>query len=373
MYPYHQDYVYIRTTLLNFHKMNKNQYTLAIVTLASSLTFASTIQAQQRPGQGQQRPGLGQGPGQGQRPSGGGGFSRRNPYESLGLTEKQQGKITAIQEEQRAETRKLFEELRGDGADRQALSDKMTALRQKYQKKTEAILTDEQKKKLADMQAQRPQGGQGGRGQGQRPGGGFGRRNPYADLDLSEEQQKKIDAINQARQEEMRKMFEELRNGGGDREAMMAKFRELGEKYQKQTESILTDAQKKKMAEMRAQRPQGGQDGRGQGGGRGNQFADLGVNEGQQKKLDAARQELSAQMQKLFTNRDLSREERTPEIEKIRKAYEAKIKGILTKEQYKKFEETRSARGGRGPGQGGRRPGGERPQPRPNGPNRSEA
>ena len=68
-----------------------------------------------------------------------------------------------------------------------------------------------------------------------------------------------------------------------------------------------------------------------------------------------------------------------PKIEKIREDYEAKIKEILTKEQYKKYEETRSARGGQGrrPGQGGRRPDGERPegspQPRPNRPNRSEA
>ncbi len=341
---------------------------LATAILTGGLTFASTGQEQERPGQGQ-RPGLGQ------RPGGGGGFGRRNPYEGLGLTEKQQGEITAIQEEQRAETRKIFEELRGAGADRQALSDKMTALREKYQKKTEAVLSDKQKKKLAEMQAQRPQGAQGGRGQGQRPGGGFGRRNPYADLDLSEEQQKKIDAINQARQEEMRKMIEELRNGGGDREAMMAKFRQLGEKYQKQTEAILTDAQKKKMADMRAQRPQEGQGGRGQGE-RGNQFADLGVNEAQQKKLDAARQELSTKMRELFTDRNTPREERTPKIEKIRKGYEAKIKEILTKEQYKKFEETRSARGGQGrrPGQGGRRPDGERPEgsPQPR-PNRSEA
>ena len=347
---------------------------LATAILTGGLTFALTGQEQDRPGQGQ-RPGLGQRPDQGQRPGLGQRPGRRNPYEALGLTEKQQGKITAIQEEQRAETRKLFEELRGAGADRQALNDKMTALREKYQKKTEAVLTDEQKKKLVEMQAQRPQGGQGGRGQGQRPGGGFGRRNPYADLDLSEEQQKKIDTINQARQEETRNMIEELRNGGGDREAMMAKFRELGEKYQKETEAILTDAQKKKMAEMRAQRPQGGQDGRGQGG-RGNQFAALGVNEAQQKKLDAARQELSTKMRELFTDRNTPREERTPKIEKIRKGYEAKIKGILTKEQYKKYEETRSARGGQGrrPGQGGRRPGGERPEgnPQPR-PNRSEA
>ena len=192
--------------------------------------------------------------------------------------------------------------------------------------------------------------------QGGRRPGGSNRRNPYASLDLSEEQQGKIDAIQTARREESRKMFEELRGGGGDREAMMAKFRELGEKYQKQTDAILTDEQKKKMAEERAQRPQGGQDGRGQGrrgqGERGNQFAALGVNEAQQKKLDAARQELSAKMRELFTDRNTSREERAPKTEKIREGYEAKIKGILTEEQYKKYEETRSSR----EGQGGARP-----------------
>ena len=345
----------------NTHKMKRNQYMLATAIITGGLTLTLTGQEPERPGQGQ-RPGLGQGPGQGQRPGGGGGFGRRNPYEGVGLSEKQQEKITALQEEQRAEMRKLFEELRGGGGDRQAMGAKIAELREKYQKKTDAILTDEQKKKMAEIQAQRPQGGRGQGGRGGR-GGGFGRRNPYEALDLTEKQQEKMQAITQARQKEMREIFEELRNGGGDREAMMAKFRELGEKYQRETEAILTDEQKKKLAEMQAQGPQGG---RGQGGGRSNQFADLGVNEEQQKKLDVARQELSAQMQKLFTNRDISREERTPEIEKIRKAFDAKIKGILTKEQYKKFEERRNARGRRGPG-------GERPQPRPNGPNRSEA
>ena len=336
--------------------MKINQYTLATAILAGTLYFPSTAQEQERPGQGQ-RPDLDQRPGQGQRPGGGGGFGRRNPYEGIGLTEKQQGKITAIQEEQRAEMRKLFEELRGGGGDRQALSAKMAELREKYQKKTDAILTDEQKKKMAEARGQRPQGGRV-------QGGGFGRRNPYEALGLTEKQKKKIETINQARTEEMRKMIEELRDGGGDREAMMAKFRELGEKYQKQTEAILTDEQKKKLAEMQAQRPQGGRGGREQGG-RSNPFAALGVNEAQQKKLDTARQELSTKMRELFTDRNTPREERAPKIEKIREAYEAKIKGILTKEQYKKFEETRNSQG--------RRPGGERPQPRPKGPNRSEA
>ena len=107
---------------------------------------------------------------------------------------------------------------------------------------------------------------------------------------------------------------------------------------------------------------QGGQGGREQGGreqgGRSNPFAALGVNEAQQKKLDAVRQELSTQMRALFTDRDTPREERSAKMAKIREGFDAKIKEILTKEQYKKFEETRSARGSRGEGQGqGRRPG----------------
>ena len=112
--------------------------------------------------------------------------------------------------------------------------------------------------KAGPGQGQRPGRGQARPGQGQRPGGGFSRRNPYEGIGLTEEQQKKIDAINQARTEEMRKLREG--GAGGDRQAMFAKYRELFEKYQKQTNAVLTEEQKKKMAEARAQRPQGGRD-----------------------------------------------------------------------------------------------------------------
>jgi len=187
-------------------------------------------------------------------------------------------------------------------------------------------------------------------GQGQRPGGrgNFGRRNPYEGLDLSEEQQEKINAMQEEQRAEMGKLFEELRGGGADRQAMGEKMTALREKYQKQADAILNDEQKKKMAEMRAQQPQGG---RGQGG-RGNQFSALGVNETQQKKLDAARQELSTKMRELFTDRDVPREEREPKISKLREAYEAQLKEVLTEEQLQKYKEGQSARGSRAPGQG---------------------
>ena len=286
--------------------MKKNQYMLAAAILAGGLIFALTGQAQQQPGKGgpgkgQAKPGQGKaGPGKGQRP--------------------------------------------GQG-------------------------------KTRPGQGQRP-----GRGQGQRPGGGFSRRNPFEGIGLSEEQQKKVTAIQQEQSAEMRKLFQELRDGGGDRQALGAKMTALREKYQKQTDAILTDEQKKKMAEARTQRGQGG---RGQGqprpGGRSNPFASLGLKEEQQKKLDAARQEMSTQMRALFTNRDTPREERTAKMQKIRHGYEATIKKTLTAEQFKKYEAAQAARPQRGqrrPGGGSTRPGGGRPRPDGKGkerPKRSDA
>ena len=288
--------------------MKKNQYMLAAAILAGGLIFVSTGQAQQQPGKGgpgkgQAKPGQGKaGPGKGQRP--------------------------------------------GQG-------------------------------KTRPGQGQRP-----GRGQGQRPGGGFSRRNPFEGIGLSEEQQKKVTAIQQEQSAEMRKLFQELRDGGGDRQALGAKMTALREKYQKQTDAILTDEQKKKMAEARTQRGQGG---RGQGqprpGGfsRSNPFASLGLKEEQQKKLDAARQEMSTQMRALFTNRDTPREERTAKMQKIREGYEATIKKTLTAEQFKKYEAAQAARPQRGqrrPGGGSTRPGGGRPRPDGKGkerPKRSDA
>ena len=212
----------------------------------------------------------------------------------------------------------------------------------------------------------RPDEGQSrpGQGRGGRGGGFGGMRNLLEGLGLNEEQQAKMEEINAARQEEMRSVFEELRNGGGDREAMMAKFREFGEKYQKDIEAILTDEQKTKLAELREQQPQGGQGRPGQGGrgqgSRSNQFASLGVNEDQQKKLDTAREALSTQMREVFLDRDTPREEREPKIAAVREAYEAKLKEILTEEQYQKWKE-QSSRGNRGPGQGGAQGQGRRP------------
>ena len=353
---------------------------LATAILAGGLTFASTGQAQQQPGKGKARPGQGQtrpgqgkaGPGQGQRPGqgnrpqrGSGGFSRRNSYEGIGLSEAQQAKITAIQEKQSAELRELFQELRDGGGDRQALGAKMTALREKYQKQTDAILTEEQKKKMAEARAQR---GQGGRGQGQsRPGGsgGFSRSNPFASLGLKEEQQKKLDTARQEMSTQMRALFTDRDTPREERSAKMAKIREA---YEATIKKVLTEEQMKKYQASRSAqggRGQGQESGRrpGQGGagGRGSSLASLNLTEEQQKKVTALQAANRTAMQELFRsgNRETMREKMTD----LRAKYDKQLEALLTDEQKKKYKQLQSQRPQRRPDGGSTRPGGGRQRP----------
>ncbi len=348
--------------LLDLTQINMKKNTLMMALLAGAL-IAPELLAQQNPNRPQQpRPGQARG-------------SIGRIAEQLELTEKQREQWAKIVAEQQQKQRALFQDR---DTPRDQVREKFNALRKETREKQEKILTKEQLAKYKELTQGRGQarpgqgpGGRpgpgagaqsgGGRPGGGRQGGGFGGfgRNLFGDLDLSEKQQEKINAINEARGAEMRQMFEDLRNGGGaDRQALTEKFRALGEKYQKQIEEVLTEEQKEKMAEASAQRPQGGQAGRGQRG-RGNPFASLNLKEEQKKKLDTARQERDTQIRALFSrDNDTPREERTAKMQKVREAYEATIKKVLTEEQMKKYQASRSAQGDRGEGQGqGRRPG----------------
>lgn len=83
-------------------------------------------------------------------------------------------------------------------------------------------------------------------------------------LDLNKDQQKKVLELN----EKYANKMSEMRNGGGDREAMREKMTKMREEQNKEMKKILTEDQYKKyekyLEERRSRRGQGGPGGPGQ-------------------------------------------------------------------------------------------------------------
>lgn len=103
-----------------------------------------------------------------ERPGGQRGDQLARLKQELGLTEEQIEKLKPIFAEQAKEIQAIRKEA-GEGADRAALREKMQAVREKYKPQIEAVLTEEQKAKLAEIQAKGPRGQRGGEGAGAPP------------------------------------------------------------------------------------------------------------------------------------------------------------------------------------------------------------
>lgn len=109
-----------------------------------------------------------------ERPAGGGGPAQRLEMmrERLGLTDAQVEQLKPIFAAEREETMAKRKEL-GKDADRAAVREAMQAIREKYRPQIEAILTPEQREKVAAVRERGPggPGGQGGYGgEGKKPG-----------------------------------------------------------------------------------------------------------------------------------------------------------------------------------------------------------
>ena len=92
--------------------------------------------------------------------------------EQLGLTDEQVEKLKPIFAAQREEMAAKRKEL-GQDADRAKVREAMQAIREKYKAQIEAVLTPEQKEKLAKLRERGP-GGPGGQGGEGRKGKGKG-------------------------------------------------------------------------------------------------------------------------------------------------------------------------------------------------------
>lgn len=100
-----------------------------------------------------------------------GALNNEEVKKELNLTQEQQDKIKAIQDDMRSQQREMFQG-GGQGADRQEMQKKMEELRKSTQTKVEGVLTDEQKTKWKGMLGEPFKGNL--RPQMRRPGGVIG-------------------------------------------------------------------------------------------------------------------------------------------------------------------------------------------------------
>lgn len=171
-----------------------NSFRLVCCVGLAVVAFVSTAAAQNQPGQGR-------------RPGGPGGFGMRDPFqlpEALKVTDEQKTKLADLKkkyedklkaagdkakltEDQTAKQREEFGKLRDSGKSFQEMRDEvakalnltddqkkgreeLTALTAEITKEIEGLLTEEQKKQLTELRAQRrPGGGAPGAAPGKRP------------------------------------------------------------------------------------------------------------------------------------------------------------------------------------------------------------
>lgn len=243
---------------------NRLRTAFASTVLIAALGLPVMAQQPGQPGGGQGRQGRG---GFGQR----GGFGRQVtvanvPVEalakSLSLSANQKTQIEAIQTKHREETRALFPQGGGrggggGGADPnafQANMEKIRGMNEQATKDIEAVLNSGQKAKLPGLMKE------------------FtalrGARIPFevaTELKLSPDQLKRIEAVSAEQQKAMRDAFQNA-GQGGDRRAMMEKFRAMRQENQQKIEAILTADQKAAIKKYEDAHPRPQRGGRGGGG-----------------------------------------------------------------------------------------------------------
>jgi len=292
----------------------KTKWMATVVALALVVTLSQTLWAQPpRQGRGPQA-----GQAQPRRGMGGGMFG------GLDLTEEQQQKIDQIRQKfmgkiRAAETPEARREVFGQM--REAISQ---------------VLTEEQRAQLRQRfgQFQRP-GQQPRQRPAERPAEG-----PQFSMDLLRRMNEQLDLTPEQRQRIAQMVRQAMQR-------LMADIRQ----------NVLTEEQRKKLAELRPERParpeQPGQPG-GPSTGRGRMFGgmfdQLGLSEEQQQKMAAIRDKYMEKM------RTADRDQRRGIFEKMRDEMNA----VLTEEQRQKMEELRQRFGGGFRGRSGAQGGGPR-------------
>lgn len=155
--------------------------------------------------------------------------------EELKLTDDQKSKLTAAGESIRTEMVQIFQDA---GGDREKMQKGMRAVMEKVGKAQMDVLTPEQNKRLKEIYVQ------------DNGAGAIVNKDIQKDLKLSEDQVKKVDALQSGIQAAMQELGRKI----GTQEITFQEFQEKNEKNQKilktELEKLLTEDQKKALKEM---------------------------------------------------------------------------------------------------------------------------
>ena len=182
------------------------------------------------------------------------------------LSDDQKAELKALREGQREKMKALVEQRRAGELDEEAMRAAASEIRTEAEEKLKEVLTEEQfeafkasqeeraenrKARRENMKARRGESGEATRGdrRGRRAGrfGGEAREEFSAAkieaLGLTDEQQASIEALRAEQKEKAQALFEEVKENGGDREAIREQVEQLREESQSEMAEILTEDQ----------------------------------------------------------------------------------------------------------------------------------
>lgn len=259
----------------------------------------------------------------------------------LSLSVEQQKVWTEIQTDQRAKTREIFSNKDLTAGQKR---EKYQAAQKNLEKKLLEVLTGEQKKKLGELKkdfAERK--------------GQFNPNKWMDDIGMSKEQKEKWTTVTKARSaaySEISKKAKEL-----TREERTAAYQKIAKEFNAKFDAILTDEQKEKRAKLNRQ--PGGQGGvviR-------NPQDQLGLTDEQKKKLNELTAERTKKIREIYSDKNLSRQEKAAAASKVYQEIRKKTNGIYKPKQLKQLQQRRGGGGFGALGSGGIR---VLPRPRKN-------
>lgn len=205
-------------------------------TIAAAVIVAMVSQvavAQREEGRGG-RGGRERGPGDGGGPSSVRLATMKEVQTALKLTDEQKEKIGKINDQMRDDVRKAFED--GNGRD------KMQELNESASGKLHEVLDEGQQKRLMGILIQ--------------IGGANATIDPAVakELNITDDQKKKLGEARQSNGEAMREAFEGARDQNGSREEMRAKFEKMREDANKKLMEVLTSEQQEKLESLKGEK-----------------------------------------------------------------------------------------------------------------------